>query len=578
MLRRILAAAVLVVTALPVAPAQAALVYEVEWVESVGGALIRVETRRDPAFDPQPVLLTYSPYTVLAGAQPAADGLASRYNRLGIARAVAHVIGTGGSTGCWDYGGAAEQQSGVDVVNHLASRGWSNGSVGMIGVSYEGTTATMVAARGDDAPGLKAIVPIAAISRWYSYAFHDGVRYFQNSEYPNDQGFDTPLLFDLGFAKTVSRDRGDPRMAEVVASRAAECGAIEHTAQAYSRNPDYGDFWLERDYRKDAANFRASVFLVHGWQDFNVKQEEAIGLWEALREDDPNTPQIEGPPLMKMWLTQEPHSDGTGPGYAQALDAFLQQTLLGIDMGAEDLPTVTTAGRDHTGPLDFQQETSWPPAGTETLDLYLGRSFTPLEGAPQYGLIGSKGESGTLRTEPQDDGAGWTHADTGAATEEISLRDPLNRDGHGYYSLFHRSEPLSSDMRIAGAAELDAYVETTTPGQYLAPLLVDEDPDGTLSVIQRGFLNLDYRDGLSEAKPATGRMRARVRFLPQDYTIRAGHRIGVILQGSNAVWAVPGNPGLTSYAMGPVAGWTSVGTRLRLPVASFTAGGDYLPK
>jgi X-Pro dipeptidyl-peptidase len=354
------------------------LVYEVGWITSVDGAQIRIETRRDPAFDPQPVLLTYSPYTVLAGVQPAADGLASRYNRQGIARSVAHVIGTGGSTGCWDYGGVKEQQSGVDVVNHLASRDWSSGSVGMIGVSYEGTTATMVAARGDDVPGLKAIVPIAAISRWYSYAFHDGVRYFMNSEHPTDQGFDTPLLFDFAFAKTVSRDRSDPRMAEVVASRAAECGAIEHTAQAYSRSPDYSDFWLERDYRKDAANIKASVFLVHGWQDFNVNQEEAIGLWEALPDDDPQTPELEGPPLKKLWLTQEPHADGTGPGYAQALDAFLLQTLLGADMGAASIPTATTAGRDHTGPLSFRQEPSWPPVGTQMLDLFSGMTPTPV--------------------------------------------------------------------------------------------------------------------------------------------------------------------------------------------------------
>ena len=34
-------------------------------------------------------------------------------------------------------------------------------------------------------------------------------------------------------------------------------------------------------------------------------------------------------------------------------------------------------------------------------------------------------------------------------------------------------------------------------------------------------------------------------FKPQDQIFRAGHRIGVLVQGSNTVWAVPDDPGAT---------------------------------
>jgi X-Pro dipeptidyl-peptidase len=30
-----------------------------------------------------------------------------------------------------------------------------------------------------------------------------------------------------------------------------------------------------------------------------------------------------------------------------------------------------------------------------------------------------------------------------------------------------------------------------------------------------------------------------VRFAPQDWTVRAGHRLGLIMASSNAAWAVP---------------------------------------
>jgi X-Pro dipeptidyl-peptidase len=570
--RRAFAFALVTSVALPLQPAEAATVYEVFWVGSVDGTQIRVEVRRNTAFDPQPVLLTYSPYTVHAGATPANDAYASRYNPRGFARAVAHVIGTGGSDGCWDYGGAKEQQSGVDVVKALAAKPWSNGNVGMIGVSYEGTTATMVAARGDEVPELKAIVPIAAISRWYGYAFHDGARYFLNSDVPTDEGIDTPLVFDAAYARTVSRDRDDPRLVDEAVARAAECGAVSHTYEAYRRDPDYGAFWLERDYRKDASRFRAATLLVHGWQDFNVKQEEAVALWSAIPEDDPGTSTVEGVPLKRMYLTQEPHSDGTGARYLPLLDAFLNRYLKGIANGIESTPKVLTLGRDHAGPAtSTSEEAEWPPPGSGMLDLHLGRSFDPIEGVPSFGPIGTTGETGTLSLNAQDDGSGWTHIDPGTISEELTLNDPLNQDGHGYYSLFHQSEPLSRDVRIVGAAQLDAWITTEVPGQHLSPLLVDVQPDGSLRLIERGFLNTDYRNGLASARPASGPMHAVVRFLPQDYTVRAGHRIGLILQGSNTVWAVPGSPGVTSYSMQPGDDVTSGPTILRIPVTDLAS-------
>ena len=172
----------------------------------------------------------------------------------------------------------------MDLVNFLSAQPWSNGKVAMIGGSYDGTTATMVAARGDDVPGLAAIVPIAAISRWYGYAYGDGVRYFLNSERPTDEGIDTPLAFDFGLARTPPTDPTDPLFAEKLASRANPCEAADHTVKGYDRTPDYDAFWLERDYRKDAANIQAAALVAHGWQDYNVKQEEGVDLYRALTE------------------------------------------------------------------------------------------------------------------------------------------------------------------------------------------------------------------------------------------------------------------------------------------------------
>jgi X-Pro dipeptidyl-peptidase len=590
----LLVAALVTAVVMPGTPAAAAEAYEIHYVPSVDGALLRVEIQRDTQFDAegQPVILTYSPYNSLGETTPADDGIASRYNPRGYARATADVLGTRGSEGCWDYGGAAEQQSGVDVVKFLAGKtpnnkgellDWSSGAVGMVGGSYEGTTATMVAARGDEVPELKAIVPIAAISRWYGYAFKDGVRYFLNSKAPTDEGFDTPLAFDLGFGRTVPADPEAENFGDVVAARTGECGTVAHTQEAYSRSPDYSDFWLERDYLKDAESFRAATMVVHGWQDYNVKQEEGTDLFEALPVDDPATVDVEGVPQKLLIMSQATH--GGLPGMFTPLqDRFFDRYLKGIDTGIEVEPMVHTLGRTHTGAqAEYATESAWPPPATQDLALHLGRFFDYIPGLPEAGPATSTGEGGVLALEPQDDGGGWTHANPGTVSEEHTLADPTNRTittrptdggpirGHGYYSLFQESAPLTEPLRIAGSARLDTFVNASNAGQHLTPVLAEVLPDGTTKIVERGFLNLDYAEGLTTANPASGWIHGTVEFLPQDYTFSAGSRVAVILQGSNTVWAVPGNPGTLSYAMGPVEGVTDVGTRLLLPVVDLPA-------
>lgn len=534
----------------PVPASASTLVYEVDYVPTVDGATIRVETLRDTRYDEQrqPVLLTYSPYNSLGEPRPADDSVADRYVPQGYARAVADVLGTRGSTGCWDYGGAAEQQSGVDVVKHLARMPWSSGKVGMIGGSYNGTTATMVAARGNDVPELEAIVPISAISRWYGYAYGNGVRYFLNSQVPTDEGFDTPLAFDAGFGKTVAADPMGQHFADTVRDRAAECGAVEHTEEAYSRNPDYDEFWLERDYRKDAHDIRAAVLLAHGWQDYNVKQQEATALFRALPVDDPETATVEGPPFKLMYLTQGSHSGGTdGPRWQQLLDRFLAHTLKGVDNGVESEGPVITQGRAADGPTEFRTEADYPLPDTDETTLWLHDDD-----------VLARGPNRSPGTHVA------TYAETGTSTEEVPTTTGVAAP---VTALSYESQPMTEDTRMVGSAVLDVFVRASQPTMHLTPVLLDIAPDGTTRTVQRGFLNLNYRNGLEGADPAPGTwQRARVTMLPQDYTVRAGHRVGLLVQSSNTVWALPGNPGVIDIAAGPIPGVTQVGSRLVLPV------------
>ena len=577
------------------AQALAAPVTTVHYVPTVQDAVIRVEVTRHTELDGagQGVLLTYSPYNTLG--DPTSSGTvsgSSPYLAMGIARAHADVLGTRGSSGCWDYGGADEQQSGVDVVRFLAGEiadtdgtflEWSNGNVGMTGGSYNGTTATMVAATG--LPALKAIEPIAGIAHWYGYAFHDGVRYFLNSEVPTDEGFDTPLAFDHGIGDTFHTDNPDS-----ITARAGECGAIEHERQAYSRNPDYTDFWKERDYTLQPEKWTAATLIRHGWNDYNVKQDEAIRLFTALQPfaDNPKTGKREGPPLF-LRMTQGTHSTGTTPDHKELIDAFWRAHLLD-DHHAEkflnDQPRVLSMGTNPDGAARITTGDTWPLPGTETHTFFLNRTYE--QDIPNVTVPGpGTGEVGELSYDNRWSGAlpggrggfygptsGWL--DTGLATEEISRNDPWSNDGNpgegpggqGYYSLAFQTPPLTEQTHIAGSAVLQGrfnYLPNAGIGATLTPILVDIDENDRYRTIQRGFLNLDYRNGRGSTAPApSGWIDATVRFLPEDYTVPEGHRIGLLLQSSNTVWALPGKPaGFVSVGLGAE---DDPGTRLHLPL------------
>jgi X-Pro dipeptidyl-peptidase len=512
--------ALLLALALPGVALGAEPVFEKYKVPTVGGAEIAVEVMR-PADNPDaPVILTYSPYNTLSETTTpnlANDDVGQHYLEKGYARAVADVLGTRNSSGCWDYGGADEQQSGVDLVNFLSAQPWTNGKVAMIGGSYDGTTATMVAARGADVPGLAAIVPIAGISRWYGYAYGDGVRYFLNSERPTDEGIDTPLAFDFGLARTPPTDPSDPLYAEKLASRANPCESADHTVKGYDRTPDYDAFWLERDYRKDAANIQAAALVAHGWQDYNVKQEEGVDLYRALTAT----------PFKRLYMFQAGHSTPGAANWQPLLDRFFDHTLLGVDNGVDTEPPVITEGRSATQKsTGFRTEAEWPPPGTRTTRLFLRPD----------GTLDRRPESGTA-----------SFRDFATSTEERSTRMPTAETDW----LFFRGAPLESNTRMTGAARLELSLEVDRDHAHMTPLLVDVAPDGTTKTVSRGFLNLQYRDGLATAKPLPPGepVRATVTFKPQDQTFEAGHSIGLLVQGSNTVWAVPDDPG-AGYTLG----------------------------
>ena len=139
----------------------------------------------------------------------------------------------------------------------------------------------MVAARGAEVPELKAIVPIAAISRWYGYAYGNGVRYFLNSQEPTDEGFDTPLAFAAlhELRGEVNRTR-DAKLAGLLKALGGTVGLFQADPETFLKGAvvdiDVDAKVAERNAAKKAKNFALA--------DAIRKELEAAGI---VLEDKP---------------------------------------------------------------------------------------------------------------------------------------------------------------------------------------------------------------------------------------------------------------------------------------------------
>jgi X-Pro dipeptidyl-peptidase len=541
-----------------------ALPEETIFVPTRGGDVyVQLVRPRVPAGKRVPVILTYTPYAAFGTS--AEDPF---FVPKGYARAVAHVVGTGNSGGCWDYGGLRERVSGYDLVEYLGTRSWSNGRVGMIGGSYDGTTANMVAA--DNAPHLATIVPEVAISAWYGYAYFGGVRYFimdpvqRQGAIIDEQGFDTPAGFDFGFGLVppLAPD-SDPKYGTHVSERPCPDVKLEHLQRGYNPQPDYDRFWMDRDYGRLGSNLarrdgREITMLVQGeWRDYNVKHSESARMFRSVPVDRAATARDEGVPYSMFVMGQGAHGS-VDPDFRfeRILHAWFDQFLYGFDTNITRQPPSMSKANDGV----IRRDASWPPPGTGSVPLYL------------------RSGSGLSTKAPGAGEGNETYRDTALTTESFALA-VMGEDAGQAGVLSYVSSPLKRDLRIAGQPRLDLYAATSETSTHFTPVLFDLGPPVTTTpslctfippqdacVVSRGFLNARYRGGLGRGVDvAPGqRYRASVGFIDNDWILKKGHRIAVAVMSSNLWWALPDTqraintifhqPGAASALVLPVVG------------------------
>ncbi|WP_055494145.1 Xaa-Pro dipeptidyl-peptidase [Streptomyces sp. TP-A0356] len=347
------------------------------------------------------------------------------------------LAGTNRSDGCVDVGGRSDIQSATAVVDWLNGRAkgyttrtgttlaratWTNGSTGMIGKSWDGTIANGVAATG--VKGLKTVVPISAISSWYDYYFAKGAPLY-------DSGPDWLSNYV---------DSADAR---------ARCAAVQKKlVDGAPRTGDRTSLWTERDYVKDAGKVRASVFLVHGMQDLNVRTKHFGQWWNALAKHGVKR---------KIWLSQTGHVDPFDfrrAAWVDTLHRWFDHELLGYDNGVDREPMADIERH----PDQWVTSTVWPPRPTATTTLRPGQG-------PRAG-VGTLGLRAGIGTETFTDDPKLSETDWAAHIDESTTSKA------GFIT-----RPLTKDLRVSGSSTVTVTVTPTTSTAHLSAVLADLGPD-----------------------------------------------------------------------------------------------------
>jgi predicted acyl esterase len=158
-----------------------------------------------------PALLEYLPYRKDDDEAARDYGTHTYFARRGYVSARVDIRGFGASDGAppdREYS-AQEQQDAEEVIAWLAHRSWSNGKVGMLGISWGGFNSIQMALRKP--PALKAILAVAATEELFKEDVHymDGVFHVDEFELTMDLDQGRPGAPDFSLEESVIGPRMD---------------------------------------------------------------------------------------------------------------------------------------------------------------------------------------------------------------------------------------------------------------------------------------------------------------------------------------------------------------------------------
>jgi uncharacterized protein len=450
-----------------------------------------------------PALLEYLPYRKDDDEAARDYGTHTYFARRGYVSARVDIRGFGASEGTppdREYS-AQEQQDAEEVIAWLAHQPWSNGKVGMLGISWGGFNSIQMALRKP--PALKAILAVAATEELFKEDVHymDGIFHVDEFELTMDLDQGRPGAPDFRLEESVIGPRMDS----------------PPWSLAYMKHQRDGAFW--RAPLRPIETLEVPAFLIGGMQD-------------GYRDSIPRMLEKVKAPL-KAWIGPWNHGFPNGSDYGPLYEwrdqavRWFDYWLKGRHTGVLEDPRVLIyqqhwhppRAQSQDVPGEWRAET-WPPAGLTPMTWYLGPDHRLTSDAPRAGDVDQ------LRYVPSagvEAGFWWG--------ELLSDQRPVDA-----FSLTYDSQPLADEVAILGLPHVSLRVSAEAPLADWFVRLSDVAPDGQVTMVTGAGINGAQRESMSKPQDL---LPGKIYPLSLDLHLASwvfprGHRIRVAL--SNALW------------------------------------------
>lgn len=581
-----------------------AVTLPLQFIETLGGkklaarVTLPADENGNPLPGPFPVILTQSAYNtnllslmleivpgnLLLGASD------SYVVRRGYAQVAVDARGTGISEGGWELLGPDEQIGFADAVDWAKRQPWSNGKLGVAGVSYMAISSLFAAQhRPDDIDAVFASLPMGdamrgtvGIGGMLNGLFMS--TWMQLTHFTATQNVPVSLMHldHMNYIMEVTQEHVDQIDNFYLPM-------INSALDGWAMYSYESDFWTVRSPITEMDKVKAPTFILGALHDLFQRDEPQ--LFEILQKNNVDSKLViyDGSHFVNFVATHV--GNGKVPPVDLLLLQWFDKHLKGRDTGIEDMPAVTQYVKNYSG--KYATTSTWPHPQARAERWYLRDDEGLSREAPQTD------ETGPIMTQPEHPSGRGYYAN-GLLGFELHINDGTecsrsfdqwtlglnlpnscfsNADKTTQQRLVFETEPMQEDYYINGPIQADIWIESTVTEAVVAVQVEEVSKRQSLPITNGQLLASGRWNNTERSRYLDGEMiqpyhyfteeksqplvpgevvKLSVEIFPTSAIIRKGNRLRIAVSPSNQAQALLSYPrqaqtegGVTTIHMSP---------------------------
>ncbi|WP_050603694.1 CocE/NonD family hydrolase [Ruegeria sp. 6PALISEP08] len=482
-----------------------------------------------PETRPAPAILEYLPYRKRDGTAPRDETTHPVFAEAGYACVRVDITGTGDSQGQFDDEYSEQElRDGEAVLDWIASQDWSDGNIGMIGISWGGFNGLQMAWRRP--PALKAVVSVASTVDRYA----DDIHFMGGCLLSDNVNWGSQMFAYL------TRPADPELRSDWREDWLARLENVPFSTADWLRHPTRDAFWKHGSVSEDWSAIQAPVLAITGWADAYVNAPPAL----AANLTVPAKAMI-GP-----WEHRYAHiSKLDARDFHSEVIGWFDRWLKGQKNGAEDLPAYRAYMQEHFNPTPqngsrkgrWIAEAEWPSPRVQDQTWHLSPA----------GFAGAPTEGEVIVATAANVGARGGYFCPGMRIDNELPDDQAADDA---LSVCFDSAVMRTPLELLGRARLKIRFSVDKPVAQLVARLCDLSPGGVSQRITYRALNLcHYRSHETPEALRPGQVyEAEVVLNECAHRLRAGHTLRLALSGSYwpIIWPAPQAAQVTLHLAG----------------------------